>query len=82
MEFEKINLEKSWNFVSDLKLSESNFSRATRAFQVPIVTPTCTFSLLSLYLYYMNKPVKPLAESNVTDSARFLRLLIDSHHVM
>ncbi len=25
MEFRKINLEKSWNFVSDLKLYESNF---------------------------------------------------------
>ncbi len=37
MEFEKINLEKSWNFVSDLIPCESKFSRATRAFQVPIV---------------------------------------------
>ncbi len=37
MEFEKINLEKSWNFVSDLKLCESNFSRATRAFQLPVI---------------------------------------------
>ncbi len=37
MEFDKINLEKSWNFVSDLILCESKFSRATRAFQVPIV---------------------------------------------
>ncbi len=37
MEFRKINLEKSWNFVSDLKLYESNFSRATRAFPVSII---------------------------------------------
>ncbi len=37
MEFGKINLEKSWNFVSDLKLCESNFSCATRAFQVSII---------------------------------------------
>ncbi len=37
MEFVKINLEKSWNFVSDLILCESKFLRATRAFQVPIV---------------------------------------------
>ncbi len=32
MDFEKINLEKSWNFVSDLKLCEFNFSRATPTF--------------------------------------------------
>ncbi len=37
MEFREINLEKSWNFVSDLKLYESNFSRATRAFQVSVI---------------------------------------------
>ncbi len=37
MEFEKINLEKSWNFVSDLKHCETNFSRASRAFQVSII---------------------------------------------
>ncbi len=37
MEFKKINLEKSWNFVSDLILCESNFLRATCAFQVSIV---------------------------------------------
>ncbi len=37
MEFEKSNLEKSWNFVSDLKLCESNFFRAMRTFHVPIV---------------------------------------------
>ncbi len=37
MEFEKIYLEKSWNFVTDLKLCESNFSCASRTFQVTIV---------------------------------------------
>ena len=34
MQFEKINLEKSWNFVSDLKHCETNFSRAVHSFQV------------------------------------------------
>ncbi len=37
MEFRKINLEKSWNFVSDLKLCESNFLRAKRAFQLSVI---------------------------------------------
>ncbi len=36
MDFEKINREKSWNFVSDLKYCETKFSRAARAFQVSI----------------------------------------------
>ncbi len=34
MEFEKINLEKSWNFVNFLKRCETNFRSALRAFQV------------------------------------------------
>ncbi len=34
MEFEKINLEKSWNFANDLKHCKTNFSHAARAFQV------------------------------------------------
>ncbi len=37
MEFEKINLEKSWNFASDLRHCETNFSRAMRTFQVFII---------------------------------------------
>ena len=37
MEFKKINLEKSWNFASDLRHCETNFSRATRAVQVSII---------------------------------------------
>ena len=45
MDFEKFNLEKSWKFVSNLILCESNFSRATRACQVPIhlYIYCCTF---------------------------------------
>ncbi len=35
MEFRKINLEKSWNFVSDLKLDESNFFTRYAHFKYP-----------------------------------------------
>ncbi len=41
MEFEKINLEKSWNLVSDLILCESNFS-----LPVPIVHAIVHFIVL------------------------------------
>ncbi len=51
MEFRKINLEKSWNFVSDLKLYESNFLRATRAFQLPVVHAFVHFIVVQLLLF-------------------------------
>ncbi len=37
MEFEKIDLEKSWNFVTDLKHCDTNFWHAECAFQVSII---------------------------------------------
>ncbi len=52
MEFEKINLEKSWNFVSDLILFESKFAH----FKYPEYMPLCIlllyidFSKISLYV--------------------------------
>ncbi len=35
MEFEKINLEKSWNFVCDLKHYETNFCALRMHFKYP-----------------------------------------------
>ena len=49
MEFEKINLEKSWNFVSDLILCESKFSRYVR---ISSTHSTCLCILL-LYIDFL-----------------------------
>ncbi len=51
MEFGKINLEKSWNFLSDLKLFESNFSRAMHAFQASLMHYQMSFCpVINLYM--------------------------------
>ncbi len=47
MEFEKINLEKSWNFFSDFKHCEINFLHASRTFQV-LCTCLSTFYCCTL----------------------------------